>query len=298
MGNGFRDRLAAGHGKARRGRRPRGWRSGIVTGRPVLRRALFALGLVIVVWFLYVLFAGGFVFAWNPVEPLTPEEAAAYRSELRDGALEANVALVEDNTFAGLARVDLLRRANETLEISSHQITGGKAADLFFAEVLAAAERGVSVRIILDGMFEGMRRLDDDLAQTVRAHPNIRIAFYEPLSILKPWTIQNRFHDKMIVVDGAMLLTGGRNIGSRYFLYEIDDNSRFTQLRDRDVLVFSKEGPGDVTLEPPVAVSEAREYFETVWAHEWTHEQEGADRDDPVADSAAAHISWAQGYSE
>ena len=265
-------------------------------------RAVHFLLLALLACFIYVLIAGGFIFAHNPVEPMTESEASSYRASLtRDvDSAEAKVALVEGNTFAGLARIDLLRRAQDTLEISSHQVTGGKGADVFFSEILAAAERGVEVRIILDGLFAGLRRLADGLEKAILAHPNIRIAFYEPLDLLRPWTIQNRFHDKIIIVDGSILLTGGRNIGSRYFLYELEENSAITPLRDRDVLVF-----GEGTMDPrhrhekasadhlasiPVAVKEARDYFEQVWAHEWTQPQTGPEWDTNTAKESARHI--------
>lgn len=242
--------------------------------------------------FLYILIAGGFILAHNPVEPVTEQEASLHRRSLTEGgdSTQANVALVEGNTFAGLARVDLIRRATDTLEVSSHQVTGGKGADVFFAEILAAAERGVDVRIVLDGIFAGMRRLSDGLEDAVLAHPNIHVALYEPLDLIRPWTIQNRFHDKMIIVDGAMLLTGGRNIGSRYFFYELEDNSGTTPLRDRDVLVFADGGMQDTTREDvPLAVTEAREYFERIWRHEWTQERKQPAWDSETADAAAEH---------
>ena len=247
--------------------------------------------------FLYILIAGGFILAHNPVEPVTEQEASLHRRSLTEGgdSTQANVALVEGNTFAGLARVDLIRRATDTLEVSSHQVTGGKGADVFFAEILAAAERGVDVRIVLDGIFAGMRRLSDGLEDAVLAHPNIHVALYEPLDLIRPWTIQNRFHDKMIIVDGAMLLTGGRNIGSRYFFYELEDNSGTTPLRDRDVLVFADGGMQDTTREDvPLAVTEAREYFERIWRHEWTQERKQPAWDSETADAGAEEEAWIQ----
>lgn len=38
------------------------------------------------------------------------------------------------------------------------------------------------------------------------SHPNIELHFYNPINILKPWTINGRLCDKYMIVDNKLLL--------------------------------------------------------------------------------------------
>lgn len=147
-------------------------------------------------------------------------------------------------------RIHLLENASETLDIAYYTIHPGQASDIFFKQVLAAADRGVQVRLLLDGLFHNLRFSSRSLRSMFIQHPNIELRFYEPLDFIRPWTWQNRLHDKLILVDNTYVLTGGRNIGDKYYF----DDVTYDPVFDIDILL-----KGDSSS------SAALTYFETLW---------------------------------
>ena len=77
----------------------------------------------------------------------------------------------------------------------------------------AAAARGVDVRVIFDGL--GSKRSDVSLFNTLRA-AGVEVRAHETgLDLL---SINNRWHEKHLVVDGTVAVEGGMNIADEYAL--------------------------------------------------------------------------------
>jgi putative cardiolipin synthase len=168
--------------------------------------------------------------------------------------------LVEYGDDALRIRVHMIRAARDSVELQNFILRGDDTGVLILTEMLAAARRGVKVRLLLDQMFSF-----SDVEYLVRLtmeHSNFEIRFYNP-SFYKAkmanhdWIsgmaccfrrVNQRMHNKLLVVDDLVGLIGGRNIADRYFDY--DTNYDF---KDRDVAVF-----GEV-------VSEMRESFNWFW---------------------------------
>nr|WP_275581471.1 phosphatidylserine/phosphatidylglycerophosphate/cardiolipin synthase family protein [Amphibacillus cookii] len=156
--------------------------------------------------------------------------------------------------------MDLIESAQHSLDISYYAMQGGETVDLFHAHLLAAADRGVQVRFLIDGIFHNMRFGQRDIIRVFNEHPNMELSFYEPLDLARPWTWHNRLHDKFIVADQAYVLIGGRNIGDKYFAP--DDYQGVSQ--DRDVLIFNEN------QQQSNLTSEISDYFDYLWSHEFT----------------------------
>lgn len=169
------------------------------------------------------------------------------------------VLLLEEKTYSGVARVNLMENAQESIDIAYYAIHKGYITDLIFGMILDAADRGVKVRILLDGMFHGLRFGLKDLQYALINHPNIEVKFYEPFNPFLPWTWNNRLHDKILVIDNKYALTGGRNIGNRYFIEEGEKNPT----NDRDVLIINTKPE---TKEHSV-LKQMEGYFNEVWDH-------------------------------
>jgi len=90
--------------------------------------------------------------------------------------------------------------------------------------LIEAAQRGVSVNILLDGF--GSQYLPKRYVQTLR-DAGIKLMFYRPK--ISPWTLKKnrlrRLHSKVTVVDGTIAFVGGINI--------IDDNNSPNQIPPR-----------------------------------------------------------------
>lgn len=110
-----------------------------------------------------------------------------------------------------------------------------------------AARQGRRVRMIVDAQW-------NKIPEAVQAHllaEGVEIRVYHPFRLDKLHWITRRMHDKLLVVDGRAMLTGGRNIESPYF-------GLGRQLRRRNYIDC------DVRLEGEAA-GDARVYFEELW---------------------------------
>lgn len=143
-----------------------------------------------------------------------------------------------------LARINLIRGAIHTLDLQTYIFDEDDAGKLVLDELLAAARRGVRVRLLLD-QLAAMRHVDT-LAALSGAHANFEIKLYNPvlhrarinypqyvLAAACCWRrLNQRMHTKLLLADNRVGISGGRNYQDDY--YDWDDQYNF---RDRDVLV-------------------------------------------------------------
>lgn len=89
--------------------------------------------------------------------------------------------------------------------------------------LLAAADRGVRVRLLLDDLDTAGK---DEILRHIDAHPNIEIRLFNPFAnremragdfVADTRRINHRMHNKTLTVDGLATIFGGRNIGDEYF---------------------------------------------------------------------------------
>ncbi|MCC5911043.1 MAG: phospholipase D family protein [Clostridiaceae bacterium] len=217
---------------------------------------------VLILYFIYVLITGIVIFAFhsnndniyfenNEVERFWGEEIGQDR-----------VALIEDRYYSGISRVNLIENAQETLDIAYYTIHEGVASKIFFGTILEAADRGVQVRVLVDGIFHNLRGSSKDVQYALVNHPNIELKFYESFNLLKPWTWNNRLHDKYIIADNKLAMIGGRNIGDKYFLQDYHGEI----VNDRDVVIVNT----DTNKPSDSVIKDMRTYFNTVWDHKFS----------------------------
>jgi len=184
-----------------------------------------------------------------------------------DYDVESMLSEAEETTYAGVldergfsfdARVALIESAESSIEISSFSASDGETLDTIAGALYHAAEDGVDIRLLFDGLAHTVTLSDYRILHTLNAHENIDIRWFEPPNPLLPYTIQNRMHDKMFIIDETYATSGGRNINDRYFR-EDPDSGTF----DRDVYVFG-DGAGHST------VTDMRAYFDTLFESDYT----------------------------
>jgi len=143
-----------------------------------------------------------------------------------------------------LARLNLMRSARSRIDLQTYIFDTDDSARLVLDELLAAARRGVQVRLLIDQLsaIPDLRIL----AALSGAHQNLQIRIYNPSfgkaklnyldyagSVLCCFRRFNqRMHTKLILVDDAVGITGGRNYQDDYYDWDAQYN-----FRDRDVLV-------------------------------------------------------------
>lgn len=179
------------------------------------------------------------------------------------------VTLLDRGQDSLLARVHLIRAARRSIDLQTFIFESDDAGRLVLDELLAAARRGVKVRVLLDQLY-GLP--DPHLQATLAgAHRNFELRLYNPtFGEAKTQTLEyaagvlfsfrkfnQRMHTKLLLVDDQVGITGGRNVQDRYFDWAHEYN-----YRDRDLLVAG-----------PVA-AKMRENFDAFWNYERTRPAE------------------------
>ena len=165
------------------------------------------------------------------------------------------VAYINDNTDALLYRLNMIEQAQQEIILSTFDFNADDAGKDMMAALLHAADRGVSVRIIVDGFSGFLDIQGDPWFQALTSHPNISLKIYNPVNLLKPWNMQARLHDKYLIIDQSMYLIGGRNT-TNLFLGDYPAPKNI----DRELFVY------ETTNSDSSSLQELRTYFEAVWA--------------------------------
>ncbi len=179
-----------------------------------------------------------------------------------DGSLSGpdRACYVGDPQQAFTLRLALIASAEERIDISSYSTAAGETTALFWGALLDAADRGVQVRVVLDAMFCGLGGSEEATAAALWSHPNVELYYFNPFSLLRPGAINSRLHDKYFIVDGKLLLLGGRNIADNYFA---PDSYEGAVSYDHDVLVW-RSGRGESVID------DVLRYCDSVCANELT----------------------------
>jgi putative cardiolipin synthase len=152
--------------------------------------------------------------------------------------------IIDRGPDAMLARINLIRSATRSIDLQTYIFSEDDAGHLVLDELLAAAHRGVRVRVLID-QLSALERTDT-LAALAGAEANFSIRVYNPtfsrahisypqyaLAAACCWRkLNQRMHTKLLLIDGAVGITGGRNYADDYYDWNSDYN-----FRDRDVLV-------------------------------------------------------------
>ncbi|HAH3629707.1 TPA: phospholipase D family protein [Escherichia coli] len=130
---------------------------------------------------------------------------------------------LEKSLDAFAARYRLAEMAEHTLDVQYYIWQDDMSGRLLFSALLAAAKRGVRVRLLLDdNNTPGL----DNILRLLDSHPRIEVRLFNPFSfrLLRPLgyitdfsRLNRRMHNKSFTVDGVVTLVGGRNIGDAYF---------------------------------------------------------------------------------
>ena len=107
------------------------------------------------------------------------------------------------------AMLDAIEGARESIEFLTFVYWQGDIA-VRFAEALADRSRaGVAVRVMLDSF--GARPMRHDLIELM-SEAGADVRWFRPLETWRVWTMDNRTHRKILIVDGRTGFTGGVGI--------------------------------------------------------------------------------------
>lgn len=191
--------------------------------------------------------------------PANDTPAARYaHAEVDKHQNQSGFRLLTLSTNALLSRVALADQAAHSIDLQYYIFANDMTGHLMLQHLLAAADRGVRVRMLIDdNNFDDK----DHLFEALDSHPNIEIRLFNPFQTRDPtllsratqfmleWRrLNRRMHNKSYIVDGNVAIIGGRNIGDAYF-----DAGNDTNFRDLDLIAI---GP---------VVKQASHAFDEYW---------------------------------
>ena len=158
------------------------------------------------------------------------------------------------------ARINLIERAEKTLDLQYYIWDNDKIGSLALYKIIEAADRGVKVRLLIDdnnaGKMEGVYLALDQ-------HPNIEVKLFNPYRfrrlrpvdmVLDLKRINRRMHNKTFTADNQISLIGGRNMSNQY--YNASDSYQFS---DVDVMLVGQ------------AVDDITHSFDEYWNHSYAY---------------------------
>ncbi len=126
-----------------------------------------------------------------------------------------------------VTRAALADAAERTLDLQYYSVGEDLTTDLLLQRIVAAAERGVRVRILLDDIHAPTRLF---AWRALAAHPGIQVRLFNPfyfgatigLARLGEFAfdserLNRRMHNKLWITDNAAAIVGSRNLGDEYF---------------------------------------------------------------------------------
>jgi cardiolipin synthase C len=172
---------------------------------------------------------------------------------------ESGFAIVRYGRPALAARVALADLAERSLDVQYYIWEADATGRILAERLVRAADRGVQVRILVDDINLSGR---DARVASLDAHPNIEIRIFNPFAnrrfraldfAFDLARVNHRMHNKMMIMDNALTLVGGRNVGAHYFQAHTQSN-----FRDLDIV-----GAGPI-------VRETSAVFDRFWDGPWS----------------------------
>lgn len=222
----------------------------------MIKRGIRIAGLALLALLVYLAAGAALPFIRQPEMSRETAEQFEETEFYGDETGNERAALLTENGEALAERIRLIEGAQERIILSTFEFRSDESGKDVLAALLTAADRGVSVRVIVDGFpaFKDLQLPDDPYFQALAAHENAQIAIYNPVNPLKPWKLMGRLHDKYLIADDAAYILGGRNTYD-FFLGDYEGYKNY----DWDVLVSCEEpGSGE-------SVNALLDYFSGVW---------------------------------
>jgi len=173
--------------------------------------------------------------------------------------------LLDDTKESLQARADFLATA-KTIKAQYFTVDDDEIADRSLALLLERANEGASVQIIVDSMHNYLLR--EKMAAIMMTHKmnapsHIQIREYNAFNILNPFMYSRRMHDKGLIIDNKVMISGGRNIGNGYFGQKKFDSKGLVLpiYEDNDILVMESN-----------AINTAIKYFDDLWNSQFVSE--------------------------
>ena len=204
--------------------------------------------------------------------PYLPHKTVSEEYKEKDAAAEyysdtsgtERIAYITDNNDALLYRLGMIEEAEKSIILSTFDFNDDEAGQDILSALLNAADRGVDIRVIVDGISGFMDVQHNPWFLALDAHKNAQVRIYNPVNFLKPWDMQARLHDKYLIIDDQMYTLGGRNttnlflgdyskgknIDKELFVYETEAlKKHYKELQKKYPAAYEKQNWEELTFE-------------------------------------------------
>lgn len=103
---------------------------------------------------------------------------------------QSAIAYITDNNDALLYRLGMIEEAEKSIILSTFDFNDDEAGQDILSALLNAADRGVDIRVIVDGISGFMDVQHNPWFLALDAHKNAQVRIYNPVNFLKPWDMQ------------------------------------------------------------------------------------------------------------
>lgn len=226
-------------------------------------KTVFFIALILIAAYLLYLILGATIpFSGHPAVSQEYRTSIYEMEFTRDEPGPDRVMLLEDNVTALSERIRMISQAEERIILSTFDWREDNSGLDIAALLWEAAERGVQVQILVDGVSSMVHMGNRASFVALAAHPNVEIKTYNPINPLNPATFNGRLHDKYLIADDDLYILGGRNTYDFFLGNYPTDNPSY----DREVLVWNTAGdPAESSI------SQLTGYFEEVWNLDCCH---------------------------
>ena len=227
--------------------------------KSVARRIVGYALLLLLLYLVY--FILGMTLPFLPLAKTAPgtRDPASYRGDGTPWVERASV--IEENEDALDWRLKLIAAATDSVSFVTYQFREGESTTRLAEALKEAAERGVKVKIIVDGFNDVLRMEGKTFFQAVAAVPGIEMKIYNRPSLLTPWNCNARLHDKYFIVDDLAYIIGGRNTHDGFLM----ENDTGLRNYDREALVYNTSHGTTPDPEKPASIYGLIDYFNEMW---------------------------------
>jgi cardiolipin synthase len=168
------------------------------------------------------------------------------------------------------AMLEAIDSASSHVYLSTYIFQTNRSGLAFIDALARAEERGVDVRVVVDGIGDHYSR---PAASRLLARRGVNVQRFMPPRLIPPAVhINLRNHRKILIADGRVAFTGGMNIGDRHLADDLENPDRVVDVHFRlrgpvvgqlqqiflDTWAFMKRSPVDNAPSDDRAAGEAR----------------------------------------
>ena len=165
-------------------------------------------------------------------DPEETELGRIFHNDISAHPGRSGVVIVPTGEWGFRSRAGLSNQAERSIDVQYYIWERDLSGKILAERLLRAADRGVRVRMLLDHITTGTKDLN--LAR-MDQHPNIEVRLFNPFKrrtfrsmelLFGLKRLSHRMHNKAFIVDNAIAIVGGRNIGDSYFGIGTEGNFR------------------------------------------------------------------------